>query len=67
VYNGADDDGSGTVALLEIAEAFERQKKVMVPKDLYFSSTLRAKEHALHGSRFYLKTSIPSCKYHNGH
>ena len=23
VYNGADDDGSGTVALLEIAEAFK--------------------------------------------
>jgi Zn-dependent M28 family amino/carboxypeptidase len=27
IYNGADDDGSGTVALLEIAEAFQRLKK----------------------------------------
>jgi Zn-dependent M28 family amino/carboxypeptidase len=27
VYNGADDDGSGTVALLEIAQAFQKQKK----------------------------------------
>ena len=24
IYNGADDDGSGTVALLEIAEAFKK-------------------------------------------
>ena len=27
IYNGADDDGSGTVALLEIAEAFSQAKK----------------------------------------
>jgi Zn-dependent M28 family amino/carboxypeptidase len=27
IYNGADDDGSGTVALLEIAEAFQKAKK----------------------------------------
>lgn len=27
VYNGADDDGSGTVAMLEIAEAFKEAKK----------------------------------------
>ena len=26
VYNGADDDGSGTVALLEMAEAFAKAK-----------------------------------------
>jgi acetylornithine deacetylase/succinyl-diaminopimelate desuccinylase-like protein len=26
IYNGADDDGSGTVALLEIAEAFQKAK-----------------------------------------
>jgi hypothetical protein len=38
VYNGADDDGSGTVALLEIAQAFQKQKKkkVMVLKDQFF-------------------------------
>jgi len=27
IYNGADDDGSGTVALMEIAEAFQNAKK----------------------------------------
>ncbi|MGK3946742.1 M28 family peptidase, partial [Streptomyces caeruleatus] len=27
VYNGADDDGSGTSALLEIAQAFQMAKK----------------------------------------
>jgi hypothetical protein len=27
VYNGADDDGSGTVALMEIAKAFQKAKK----------------------------------------
>lgn len=27
IYNGADDDGSGTVAMLEIAEAFKEAKK----------------------------------------
>jgi acetylornithine deacetylase/succinyl-diaminopimelate desuccinylase-like protein len=27
VYNGADDDGSGTVAVLQIAEAFQKAKK----------------------------------------
>jgi hypothetical protein len=27
VYNGADDDGSGTVAVMEIAEAFQQAKK----------------------------------------
>ena len=27
IYNGADDDGSGTVALLEMAEAFHMAKK----------------------------------------
>jgi Zn-dependent M28 family amino/carboxypeptidase len=26
IYNGADDDGSGTVALLEIAEAFAKKQ-----------------------------------------
>jgi Zn-dependent M28 family amino/carboxypeptidase len=32
VYNGADDDGSGTVALLEIAQAFQKQKEGHGPK-----------------------------------
>jgi len=40
IYNGADDDGSGTVALLEIAQAFAKaKKKVMVLNVLSFSYT----------------------------
>ena len=36
IYNGADDDGSGTVALLEIAQAFkEAQKKGHGPKRFF--------------------------------
>lgn len=36
VYNGADDDGSGTVALMEIAAAFQKQKmKVMAQNALF--------------------------------
>ena len=37
IYNGADDDGSGTVALLEIAEAFKKAAdKGKGPKDQLF-------------------------------
>jgi hypothetical protein len=52
VYNGADDDGSGTVALLEIAEAFQRQKTVMVLNVHYVSCTT-GEEHGLLGSSYY--------------
>jgi Zn-dependent M28 family amino/carboxypeptidase len=47
IYNGADDDGSGTVALLEIAQAFQMEKKQeMVLKDLSFFFMLLAKNTA---------------------
>jgi Zn-dependent M28 family amino/carboxypeptidase len=54
VYNGADDDGSGTVALLEIAQAFEIAKKEgHGPKRsiLFFHAT--GEEHGLLGSSYY--------------
>ena len=35
IYNGADDDGSGTVALMEIAEAFMIAKQTLKKKLLY--------------------------------
>ena len=37
IYNGADDDGSGTVAILEIAEAFKKscRCRIKVQNDLY--------------------------------
>ena len=38
VYNGADDDGSGTVAIMQISEAFQRQLKMVMDQEdpLYF-------------------------------
>jgi Zn-dependent M28 family amino/carboxypeptidase len=54
VYNGADDDGSGTVALLEIAQAFEIAKKEgHGPKRSILFLHVTGEEHGLHGSRFY--------------
>lgn len=54
VYNGADDDGSGTVALLEIAEAFQQAKKEgHGPKRSILILHVTGEEHGLHGSRYY--------------
>ena len=54
VYYGADDDGSGTVALLEMAEAFNQAKKDGVgPKRSILFLHLTAEEIGLQGSKFY--------------
>lgn len=54
VYNGADDDGSGTVALLEIAQAFMQAKKDGYgPKRSILFLHVTGEEHGLHGSRYY--------------
>jgi peptidase M28-like protein len=54
VYNGADDDGSGTVALLEIAQAFQKAKKDgHGPKRSILILHVTGEEHGLHGSRYY--------------
>lgn len=54
VYNGADDDGSGTVALLEIAQAFMKAKKDGYgPKRSILFLHVTGEEHGLHGSRYY--------------
>jgi Zn-dependent M28 family amino/carboxypeptidase len=59
VYNGADDDGSGTVALLEIAEAFELAKKEgHGPKRSILFLHVTGEEHGLHGSRFYSENPL---------
>jgi Zn-dependent M28 family amino/carboxypeptidase len=59
VYNGADDDGSGTVALLEIAEAFEISKKEgHGPKRSILFLHVTGEEHGLHGSRFYSENPL---------
>ncbi len=54
VYNGADDDGSGTVALLELAKAFKKAKdEGEWSKTFYFIFACYGEEHGLHGSRYY--------------
>lgn len=54
VHNGADDDGSGTVALLEIAKAFEIAKKEgHGPKRSILFLHVTGEEHGLLGSTFY--------------
>lgn len=59
VYNGADDDGSGTVALLEIAQAFKiAQKEGHGPKRSVLILHVTGEEHGLHGSRFYAENPL---------
>lgn len=59
VYNGADDDGSGTVALVEIAKAFQKAKKEgHGPKRSILILHVTGEEHGLHGSRFYSENPL---------
>jgi hypothetical protein len=59
VYNGADDDGSGTVAILQIAEAFQKAKKAGYgPKRSILFLHVTGEEHGLHGSRFYSENPL---------
>jgi len=51
IYNGADDNGSGTAALLEIAEAFQSLKKK--PKRSIVFAWVTAEEKGLIGSDYY--------------
>lgn len=59
IYNGADDDGSGTVALLEIAQAFMQAKKDGYgPKRSILFLHVTGEEHGLHGSRYYSENPL---------
>jgi hypothetical protein len=59
VYNGADDDGTGTVALLEIAEAFMNAKKEgNGPKRSILIMTVSGEEKGLLGSNYYVNHPI---------
>ena len=59
VYNGADDDGSGTVSLLEIAQAFEKAKKEgHGPKRSILILHMTGEEHGLYGSEFYSENPL---------
>lgn len=54
IYNGADDDGSGTVGILEIAEAFkEAADKGHGPKRSIVFLHVTGEEKGLLGSRYY--------------
>lgn len=58
VYNGADDDGSGTVSILEIAEAFEQAvKDGNGPKRSILFLHVTGEEKGLLGSRYYASTA----------
>jgi Peptidase family M28 len=59
IFNGADDDGSGTVALLEIANAFQKAKNEgHGPKRSILFLHVTGEEHGLHGSRFYTENPL---------
>ena len=59
VYNGADDEGSGTVALLEVAQAVMQAKKDGYgPKRSILFLHVTGEEHGLHGSRYYSENPL---------
>ena len=54
IYNGADDNGSGTVAMLEIAESFALAKRMgKEPKRSIIFLHVTAEERGLLGSKYY--------------
>lgn len=54
IYPGADDDGSGTVGVLELAEAFVKAKAAgKGPRRSIMFMTVSGEEKGLWGSRFY--------------
>ncbi len=59
IYNGADDDGSGTIALVEIAEAFKQAKEDgLGPKRSILFLHVTAEEIGLQGSRYYSENPV---------
>ena len=59
IYNGADDDGSGTVATLEIAEAFTKAKADgHGPRRSVMILNVSAEEKGLLGSQYYVEHPV---------
>ncbi len=59
IFNGADDDGSGTVAILEIAEAFQQAVNAgNGPKRSILFMNLTAEEKGLYGSKWYVANPL---------
>lgn len=59
IYNGANDDGSGTVAVLEVAEAFAQAKKDGYgPRRSVLFMTVTGEEKGLLGSEYYSENPV---------
>ena len=59
IYNGADDDGSGTVAIMEIAQAFkEASKNGNGPRRSILILHATGEEKGLLGSKYYTKFPV---------
>jgi|TARA_B100000768_G_scaffold180780_1_gene201670 hypothetical protein len=59
IYNGADDDGSGTVAILEIAQAFKMaEKDGKGPKRSILFLHVTGEEKGLLGSKYYTENPV---------
>lgn len=59
IHNGADDDGSGTVAVLEIAEAFKKASKNGIgPKRSILFINFTGEEIGLMGAKYYVENPI---------
>lgn len=59
VYNGADDDGSGTVAVMQMAKAFQEAKsKGKGPKRSVLFLHVTGEEHGLFGSDYYTQNPV---------
>lgn len=59
IYNGADDNGSGTVAIMEIAQAFNIAKKEgKHPKRSVLFLHVTAEEIGLKGSQYYTENPV---------
>ena len=59
VYNGADDNGSGTVSILEIAQAFQEAVEDGVrPKRSIVILHVSAEEKGLLGSKYYSENPL---------
>jgi len=59
IYNGADDDGSGTTTVLELAQAFtQAAAKGNGPKRSILFMTVTGEEKGLFGSEYYVENPI---------
>lgn len=64
IYNGADDDGSGTVSMLEIAQAFQKAvKDGNRPKRSILFLHVTGEEIGLYGSKYYTENPIFPLEY----